>query len=90
MEIMQQHTLSHTGKLHLSSFSLVPNYPTHRSPPNDLPVNPTTKMATPRYLSSHLHPFKVHKDLHFRGSPLVGKPEVVDPRLLKNNLAATV
>ncbi|XP_064384876.1 cilia- and flagella-associated protein 107-like [Halichondria panicea] len=58
----------------------------YSSPPKGTQVFPR---ATPRHLSSHLHPHKIHKDLHFRGSPLTARPEVVDPRLFKK-LAATV
>lgn len=48
----------------------------------------TSRLATPRHLSAHLHPHNVHKNLHLRGTPLIVRPEVVDPKLLK--LASTV
>lgn len=60
-----------------------------RSLPKGSQVTQATKMATPRYLSSHLHPHRVNKDLHLRGSPLIVKPEVVDPRLLEKKKLST-
>ncbi len=45
-------------------------------------------LATPRHLSSNLHPHNIHKNLHFRGSPLTIRAEMIDPRYLKT--AATI
>lgn len=61
-----------------------------RSHPPD--SSPLSHHATPRHLSSHLHPHKVNKDLHLRGKPQIVQPEVVDPRLLgvKTKMAATI
>ncbi len=88
VETIPHCTLSLTGRLltlpQWYNHYILPH--THSSPPKGTQVFPR---ATPRHLSSHLHPHKIHKDLHFRGSPLTARPEVVDPRLFKK-LAATV
>jgi len=61
-----------------------------RPQPSD--STPLPHCATPRHLSSHLHPHKVNKDLHLRGKPQIVQPEVVDSRLLqhKTRMAATI
>ena len=52
----------------------------HRKPSSE--AFAALRRATPRHLSSHLHPHRVIKDLHLRGKPQIVQPEVVDSKLL--------
>jgi len=60
-----------------------------RPPPKCSGSVPGAAMATPRHLSTRLHPLKINKDLHLRGSPLIVKPEVIDTAHYKK-LSSTV